>query len=215
MLILDQAGMVKHVRVVQSRKLNIERTEMKHVHGIVVHQTDTETVKQTFNSYAGHKPNGAHFLIDKDGTIYQTASLYRRANHVGELRSRCFAQHTCSPAELPKVRSAQGNPKVSNKIEMNKQVPDRYPSNHDSIGIEIVGKAYLPEKYKKPGQSSEALERLRWEYGIFEPVTAAQNASLKWLVEELTSTLQVPQQEIWRHPTLSWKNRTEASTASW
>lgn len=55
----------------------IERGLLKSVTGIIVHQTDSFTAEATLNSYltAG---NGAHFLIDKDGTIHQTASLHKK-----------------------------------------------------------------------------------------------------------------------------------------
>jgi N-acetylmuramoyl-L-alanine amidase len=63
-----------------------------------------------------------------------------------------------------------------------KKVPDRFPSNEDSIGIELVGEA-LPR-----GSS------VREDQKKYESVSDAQNASLKWLVKELAATLHVPLQ---------------------
>lgn len=76
----------------------------------------------------------------------------------------------------------------------------RYPANHDSIGIELVGKAIEVEGS---------------EYPVYETVTAEQNASLQWLVSELRLGLQVPMTEVFRHPTVSRKTPTEAATAKW
>ncbi len=85
---------------------------------------------------------------------------------------------------------------------MRKQVPERYPANVDSLGIELVGQAF-------PLNEPDADKR------TYEGVTAAQSASLQWLVQELARTLGVAMTEVFRHPTVSQKNRTEAATATW
>jgi N-acetyl-anhydromuramyl-L-alanine amidase AmpD len=56
---------------------------MTHVQGIIVHQTGSPTARSTLNGYGVARANGAHFLIDKDGTIYQTASVLKQTAHVG------------------------------------------------------------------------------------------------------------------------------------
>jgi N-acetyl-anhydromuramyl-L-alanine amidase AmpD len=112
--------------------------------------------------------NGAHFLIDKDGTIYQTASLFRQTWHVGKLRARCLAEHRCSATEHQALRHF--NPRTEHRMEMAKQVPERYPSNEDSIGIELVGAVVAGN-----GQNTA-------EQGIYEAVSEQQNASLRWLI---------------------------------
>jgi N-acetyl-anhydromuramyl-L-alanine amidase AmpD len=88
-------------------------------------------------------------------------------------------------------------------MEMAKQVPQRYPSNEDSVGIEIVG-AVIVGKNQNPA-----------EHGVYEPVNEQQNASLRWLIAGLTSTYGMPMTEIFRHPVVSRKNPTEAKSASW
>jgi len=74
----------------------------------------------------------------------------------------------------------------------------------DSIGIEIVGES-VEVKNKKTGID---------EY-IYEAVNARQNDSLTWLIKELSETLNVSMNEIYRHPEIGRKNETEASTAQW
>lgn len=132
-------------------------------------------------------------MIDKDGTIYQVASLHRQTWHVGKLRARCVAEHRCSKIELDML--SHFNPTAEHRMEMSKQVPQRYPSNEDSVGIEIVG----------------ALA----SQGVYETVNAQQNVSLQWLISELTSTFGIPMTEIFRHPVVSRKNPTEAESALW
>ena len=177
------------------RKFAIERDAMTAVHGIIVHQTNSPTATSTLNGYQRPKANGAHFLIDRDGTIYQTASLYKQTWHAGWLKSRCVLEKRCAPSKF--------NPIREHKREVVKSAPDRFPSNEDSIGIEIVGEA-LP-------RGTAVVD----EKKVYESVNDAQNNSLKWLVSGLTTTLGVPLHEIFRHPTISRKNLTEASTAKW
>nr|WP_269764782.1 hypothetical protein [Burkholderia ubonensis] len=50
---------------------------------------------------------------------------------------------------------------------------------------------------------------------IYEVVNDEQGESLKWLVKELCETLGVSFSEIYRHPEVSYKRETEASTAKW
>ena len=199
MLYITREGHIDAERVKVKIFANIERGKLEQINGIVVHQTNSPTASATFNSYAHPGANGAHFLIEKDGTIYQTASVYKRTNHVGKLRSRCLAEHACRPADLQIVKRLANKPAPLHHHEQQKPYPGRYPSNTDSIGIELVGMSYGPEDKEK----------------VYEAVTTEQNASLRWLVKELADTWSISLQEVFRHPTVSRKNPTEASTAQW
>jgi N-acetyl-anhydromuramyl-L-alanine amidase AmpD len=96
--------MINHARVRNARSPEIERgRRTSAITGIVVHQTDADTSASSLNSYKRPKANGAHFLIDTDGTIYQTAAIYQRTNHVGPLKARCLAvggRNAVHPARL-------------------------------------------------------------------------------------------------------------------
>jgi len=203
MLFIDKNGIVDAERIKIKRFPGIERGLMAKVNGIVVHQTYSPTAESTFNSYRDQGANGAHFLIEKDGTIYQTASLLKRTNHVGLLKSRCIATHACSPTELKIASSMRGTQRLSDH-EHKKPWPQRYPANYDAIGIELVGMAY-PKNI--PGKENPAL--------VYENVTAAQNFSLHWLIAETVQTFTILASEIYRHPHVSYKIVTEASTAKW
>ncbi len=203
---------------IQPRRFNvIERTAMASVTGIIIHQTGSSDEQSVFSSYT-RGGNGAHFLITKNGTIYQTASLNLRTNHVGPLKARCLAEHRCTAAEFKKsVKFSQASSvERMNRIEMTKTVPARYPSNTDSIGIEIVGLASLPPGITMPtGLSKAQQDAFLGEKAVYESVTRSQNISLRWLVDELIDTLHVSSSEVHRHPDVSRKNTTEASTAVW
>lgn len=206
MLFISKHGHVDAERVKVKIFSKIERGPLKTVNGIVVHQTDGSTAESAFHHYTDKGETGAHFLIEKDGTIYQTASLFRRTNHVGKLRSRCFETHTCSPVELKTVApmERQGRYKDVSRHEHRKKWPERYPSNYDSIGIELVGRSYEKEGL---GPKDDRV--------AYEAVTEQQNASLRWLVAELLATFGVSAHEVYRHPVVSRKNKTEARTAQW
>ncbi|MBP2153454.1 peptidoglycan recognition protein family protein [Erwinia rhapontici] len=207
MLYIDEGGYIDAERIILKIFNNIERGKMDAVNGIVVHQTNAPTASSTFHSYQTKGATGAHFLIDRDGSIYQTASLFQITWHVGKLQSRCFLTKKCEPTDFQKVAELEKSWRNSDKvhqIEKLKNYPDRFPSNVDSIGIEIVGRStrVINENTGKP------------EY-IYEEVNDSQNGSLMWLIKELVATLKVSTSEIYRHPEIGRKNFTEASTAKW
>lgn len=199
MLFIDKNGLVDAERIIVKRFSTIERGKLNKVNGIVVHQTGGSTAGSSFNSYKNTGANGAHFLIDKDGTIYQTASVFKITNHVGNIRSRCYMEKMCTPSEISTIKPLLNKYKQLSRLEQKKLYPERYPANFDSLGIEIVGKPISGEG----------------ENAVYEKVNAAQNSSLKWLVVELTDTLKVSMTEIFRHPEVSYKVKTEAGTARW
>lgn len=200
---IDKDGMVRSALVEARRFIALERGDMPVVNGIVVHQTGGSTAQSTFNSYRS-STIGAHFLIEKNGAVYQTASLHKRANHIGLLRSRCLERHACAPAELKRLQSVTLRKRST--MEHAKQFPDRFPSNRDSIGIELVGEYDRNPDFGKVRGADEFL---------YVPVTDEQNAALRWLVGELRRTLKVAADEVYRHPQVSYKTPTEAATATW
>lgn len=193
MLHVDSQGYILNERVKRTPRPLIEHGTLHRVSGIIVHQTGGASGASSLSSYTLQNANGAHFLIEKDGTINQVASLHRQTWHVGKLRARCIAEHRCSATELNTL--SHFNPTAEHHMEMSKQVPQRYPSNEDSVGIEIVGAVTAHDAY--------------------ETVNVQQNASLRWLVAELTSTFGIPMSEIFRHPAVSRKNPSEAESALW
>ena len=212
-LLIGADGMVREPRVRPLRFLAIERRAMQNVKGLVVHQTDASTAEATFSGYRKPGANGAHFLIDKDGAIYQTASIFKMTAHVGSIRPRCVAELTCRASLYQGVRPGES----THRLEIRKAWPARYPTNAEAIGIELVGRATLPPGFvpSTPSQRKMTPEQLRGEFGIYETPTTAQNASLKWLVDQLVDTMKIARGEIFRHPVVSWKNLDEARRATW
>lgn len=105
MSIINKDGMLVEGKVILRRFPTIEHGKLSGVHAIVVHQTDAPTAQHTFNSYIAGG-NGAHFLIDKNGQIYQTASMNMRCYHVGRLiKSKCLTvnKNSCGSANMAKM----------------------------------------------------------------------------------------------------------------
>lgn len=125
---------------------NLHHGTLGSVDAVVLHRTDGYTAESTLSNYRGD-PKGAHFLIDNDGTISQTADTGQQAWHVGLVRSRA---------------------------ESRKPYPSRYLTNSNSIGIEVVGKYDVKAKaFATPTrQQLESLrtlvEVLKLQYGLDE-----------------------------------------------
>lgn len=196
---IDKDGMLADPKIKLKRYKNIEHGKLPDVDAIVVHQTDAPTAQHTFNGYnAGG--NGAHFLVAKNGEIYQTASLYMRCYHVGRLiKSKCLTlkKANCKNTAMTKIltMSWRAQIKALDTHERSKSYPDRYPVNSDSVGIELVGK-HIDDK-------------------TYETLTAQQNTSLQWLIGELNKHFSTTASDVYRHPTVSYKNPGEASSAKW
>lgn len=168
-----------------------------------MHQTGSSNAASSFSSY-NNGLNGAHFLIDKDGTIYQTARVNQVCWHVGNVRSRCNELKTCSADELSDINSLlfkkgeSYNVRIKNLSdhEKEKEYPERYPTNSDAVGIEIVGKFDVKSD-------------------TYDAVNQNQNSSLTWLVSVLQTCLQITANDIYRHSEVAYKQSSEAQLAQW
>ncbi len=196
---IDKEGMLIDQKVISKRHQSIEHGQLTSVHAIVVHQTDSSSADSTLNGYK-NGGNGAHFLISKAGEIYQTASLKMRCYHVGRLiKSKCLAlnKENCKDEAMTKILTMSWGTRIKalDAYERAKPYPDRYPVNSDSIGIEIVGRHIDEKKY--------------------DTVTIQQNTSLQWLVKELNKHFSTTNDDIYRHPVVSYKHPDEAGSAKW
>lgn len=180
---------------------SIEHGALDEVSAVVLHRTDSSSAAGTFSAYAGNKQTGAHFLIDKPGQIYQTAKVDQVCWHVGILLARCQVEQRCDPHELKTISALmhkQGigfgrRAKDLSRHELGKSYPQRYPSNHDSLGIEVVGR-FLP--------SAKA----------FEEPTAAQLKSMKYLVDILVRQFNLsPLSDIYAHGEIARKEVSEGA----
>jgi N-acetyl-anhydromuramyl-L-alanine amidase AmpD len=206
MLSIDSDGVIRDARIKVELIPPISHGPLALIDAIVVHQTDSSNAKGTLAGYrTGVKGTGAHFLIDKDGTIYQTVSIKQKCWHVGPIISKCYQKHSCVQKEeqyydsLSKITGGVNGQyaRAMDKKEEIKKYPDRYPSNSDAIGIEIVGKSL--DNFGKH----------------FEAPTEQQQKSLHWLIDGLVDALHLQRTDIYRHPQVSRKGEGEAADATW
>ena len=178
----------------------LEHGKLDAVHALIMHQTGGSSAKGTLEGYK-NSTIGAHFLIDKDGTIYQTARVNQICFHVGKISSRCHNLKNCAPEDATAIDTILKSKKsYSRKVkelsdhEAEKDYPARYPSNSDSLGIEVAGEA-TNGKYCDP--------------------TAEQAKSVKWLVTELLTEFKLTTTDVYRHPEVSYKEPSEAENVKW
>lgn len=141
---VDQDGFVNHSKFTKKQITQLEKGNLNSVHAIVLHRTVNSSANQTFDSF--ENGIGTHFLVGKDGKIYQTASLNKLTYHVGKIKSKCYENNSCSEDEQTKIKGWGWAPTKIYNHEKKKSYPDRYPMNQDSIGIEVVGD-YVNEKW--------------------------------------------------------------------
>ena len=189
-------GKLLDARVTQKIFINLEHGDLKKVDALVLHQTGGKDAAGTLPEYKS-STIGAHFLIDQDGTVYQTARINKRAFHVGKSRSKCLEAKSCGPEEQAAIKTILNAKGVSyskklkelNDSESAKSYPTRYPNNDDSLGIEVAS---------------------AMTNGTYEDPTSDQATSVKWLVAELLALLNLKASDVYRHPEVSYKDASEA-----
>lgn len=199
MSMVDQDGMFDNPGIVRQRFAHIEHGNLEQVHALVIHQTDSDTIESTLNAYRTGG-NGAHFLIARNGAIHQTASVLKRCYHVGRLiRSRCLELRStsCADAATAKALTLGWSARIReiDRIERQKDYPERFPVNSDSIGIEIVG--------------------MHVDETSYEAVSLQQGNSLLWLLDLLYEHFSLGKDDVFRHPAVSYKHPGEAASAKW
>lgn len=188
---VDKDGMLTDPEIRNERVTALEHGKLASPEAIVMHRTESSTGRSTLDGYkAGGHPNGAHFLIDKDGTIYQTASLDYQTWHVGKIRSRAAEEGTLVGPDKSWHEKTGFSPKAINTHENANPYPIRYPNNGDSVGIEVVGAYHEQTK-------------------TWDAPTTEQTASITKLVGILQREYGLDDHDIYKHDTISYKTQGE------
>lgn len=78
---VDKDGFFDHSKITKKRISALEKYSWKQsVQYIILHRTVTPGTTRVFNSFKSGI--GTHFLVAKDGTIYQTATLNKTTSHI-------------------------------------------------------------------------------------------------------------------------------------
>lgn len=122
-----QAGFLSHSRIIKHHTPKLERMNYtQKIKKIILHRTVNSSAQSTFNSFnRGSKPYGTHFVVDKDGKIYQTANLNKLTIHAGNANSYSVGIEVVG---MPLDKN--GKPTVG-------------PANGNNVHMCIVGKSLL------------------------------------------------------------------------
>lgn len=175
----------------------LEKGTMVGPKAIVLHRTEGASVQSALDS--ANTGVGTHFYVDKDGTVYQTASLLKRTYHVGKIKSRCMADGTCPADETKLIKGWGWSPTKVYNHEKVKAYPDRYPMNADSVGIETVSRCV-----KNCGPNDKGTPE-------WEAPTAEQKASIATIVGILKKEYGLDNADIYEHDIISYKTEGEGA----
>lgn len=196
---IDENGYLSDPSITHAPVPNITQAPMAQVNGIVLHRTDSSTARGTLEHWRGSASKvGAHFLIDRDGSILQTVSVNHQAWHVGPIRSRGEVEGSITDEDQRQVLGVRGARSEWNgsaardvgRLEATRPYPERYPINGDSIGIEVVG--------KYDGKSQE-----------WEAPTPEQKRAVGHLVRTLQNNFGLNDDDVYQHDVISRKTAGE------
>lgn len=186
---VGENGYVQNAGFVIEPIPELEKGYIKGPRAVVLHRTDSSSATGTLQSFRSHGV-GTHFLIDKAGAIYQTASLLKKTSHIGKIRSRCEDEGNCQGDEMRRVKAMTVSAKYEH--EKVKTYPARYPMNEDSVGIEVVAK-------NNGG-----------DY-LWDAATPEQRQSIRVLVGFLKNEYRLTDYDVYEHDRISYKTAGEGA----
>ena len=202
MLYVNKDGWISNPLIIEKHRTTIEHSQIGPINGLVLHRTGTLNADAVLNAWKTQK-EGTHFLVSENGKIFQTASLKKQCWHVGKIYSRCRELGSCSEEDAKAIEEVLHKKNTSwgkrfrliTRRELKKSYPLRYPHNHDSLGIEVVG------------VMSEAKE-------IYDIPNKLQLTSLFWLIDELISTYKFSLNDIYAHGEIAHKDIKKSEGAA-
>lgn len=202
MLISDLNGYIKNNKIKNETRSTIEHSAIGSINAILLHRTGSVTAKSVLNAW-NTKKEGTHFLISETGKIYQTASIKKQCWHVGKLYAKCRTTSSCSSEDAKAIESILHKKNTSwgqkfrlvTRHELKKDYPARFPHNHDSLGIEIVG---VISNQKE----------------VYETPNELQLTALSWLLDELISTNNITIKDIFSHGKIAHKDKNKSEGTS-
>lgn len=194
---VGENGYVQNAGFVHQTVPALEKRDITGPLAIVLHRTDGASVQSALNSASSGI--GTHFYVDKDGTVYQAASLLKHTSHVGRIRSRCYEEDICTEKEAATIRGFGWAPRRLHDHEKVKAYPVRYPMNEDSIGIETVSRCV-----KNCGPDDKGTPE-------WEPPTAEQSESIAKIIAILQQEYSLGDSDVYEHDLISYKTAGEGA----
>lgn len=193
---VDERGYIQNAGFTLRPIPALEKGALAGPRAIVLHRTAGDSISSALGA-AG--PSGTHFYVDKDGTVYQTASLFKKTYHVGLIKSKCMADGTCPAAEEKTLEGWGWAPRRIHNHEKTKAYPNRYPMNEDSVGIEVVSRCL---ENCGPGDSDNA---------TWEAPTPEQQESISSLIGLLKRLYGLSDSDMYEHDKVSYKKGGEGA----
>lgn len=187
---IDDKGYVQNANFTHSPISALEKGKIEGPHAIILHRTESPSASSAITSFKNGV--GTHFLVDKDGTVTQTASLLQHTYHIGKIKSKCYENKTCPIDEMKKIKGYGWSPQKVYDHEKDKDYPTRYPINLDSIGIEVVG------------QYNESTKK-------WDEATESQLKSIAKIVKLLKKEYSLTDDDIYEHDKISYKTAGEGA----
>lgn len=194
---VGENGYVQNAEFVHQPIAALEKRDMAEPKAIILHRTDGASVESALA--AATSGIGTHFYIDKDGTVYQAASLLKHTSQVGRIRSRCYEEGACTEDEAATIRGFGWAPRRLHDHEKVKSYPVRYPMNEDSIGIETVSRCV-----KNCGPNDKGTPE-------WEAPTVRQSESIANLIAILQQEYSLGDADVYEHDFISYKTAGEGA----
>lgn len=194
---IGKNGYVQNAGFIHQPIAVLEKKDMTGPVAIILHRTDGGNVQSALNS--ANSGIGTHFYVDKDGSVYQAASLLKHTSHVGRIRSRCYEAGACPADEMARIRGFGWAPRKVHDHEKIKDYPARYPLNEDSIGIETVSRCV-----KNCGPNDGGTPE--WEAPTPEQVESIAN-----IIGILQKAYSLTDSDVYEHDLISYKTAGEGA----
>lgn len=94
---VDAKGYIQNAGFVHQPIMALEKGTITGPKAIVLHRTDSTMATGSIQAFQSGV--GTHFIVDKDGTVTQTASLLKQTAHVGKIKSKRYESGTCAADE--------------------------------------------------------------------------------------------------------------------
>lgn len=193
---VNSEGYIENAGVKRNDISELNQGKIEKINAIVLHRTNSSTKESALSSFKSGI--GTHFLIDKNGDIYQTAGLSTYVYQIGFIQARCENDKACTSMDkkiLNKI-NAQKHKSYSkifeeiHEYEILKKYPIRYPYNGDAVGIEVVAKYHKNTK-------------------TWEASTNEQKKSVNKLVDILINIYELTNEDVYEHDKIGHKTAGE------
>lgn len=194
---VDEDGFIMGMNYTKKHQTKLENGKLTKIEAIVLHRTEGGDVISAMSNTT----LGTHFYVASDGTVYQAASLNKKTQHVG---SGLYSKEKDETGEGSYENTWPHNER--GKAELNKNYPDRYPTNGESVGIEVAG------RFTKTSGKETSGKYKGEDKGEWEALTEKQINAVICLCKVLKKQYKLDNDDIFAHDDIKPKTKGEGSS---